>query len=84
MHPSFDEERPLSLGLSNRDEAKAAESDREEAKHEIIMGSIWCALGLAITIAAAKLSHGNAYIIPWAFIAFGAIKLIRGLSNYQT
>ena len=83
MHPSFDEQKPLSLGLSNRDESRVLEANRDEAKHEMIMGSIWCGIGIAVTIGAAMLSNGNSFIIPWAFILFGGIKFFRGLSNYQ-
>lgn len=60
----------------HRDKARASAGQRE-----MVVGGLWCAGGLAVTILTMQAAAGGGtYVVAWGAILFGAIQFFRGLA----
>lgn len=60
---------------------------KRAAKKHIIVGGLWLALGLAVSIgsyiSAMNSPYGGPVVIMWGAVIFGAIQAVRGYSAYN-
>lgn len=58
---------------------------RDEAVKGIIIGSIFCFGGLALTVASLQaMNETGGYVVTWGAILYGGIQLLQGLYTYCT
>ena len=57
-------------------------SPRSRANRDMVVGAIWCGVGVLITVvtySAASGPEGGSYLLMWGPIIFGGIQFMRGL-----
>jgi hypothetical protein len=62
----------------------AAQARSDEARSNMVSGAVICVIGILITVvtySAAK--GGGTYVVAWGAIAFGAIRLFKGLAAVE-
>ena len=63
--------------------ALTKEESKAAAKQNMLLGGVWCNLGLIITgatyLGASHSPGGGMFVIAWGAIAFGAVRFFRGL-----
>lgn len=58
---------------------------QDTAKKKMFQGALWCLGGMAVTAVNFPLSgEGEAFILAWSAIIFGAIQFLRGLTQYAS
>jgi len=64
--------------------AKRLKTPREAAVRNMVLGGVWCGVGLTVTFVtlSAAMDSGGYYLVFWGPVVYGGIRIVRGAYGY--